>query len=50
MTLQGLHQRMSAKTQHQIQLRLANLQQQVGIAGKPRHQAFIRLALFQNHG
>jgi len=42
--LQGLHQGMNAETQHQIQLRLPGFQQQVGIAGKARHQAFIRLA------
>ena len=47
--LQSLHQGVGAKTQDQIQLRIANLQQQVCIAGEPRHQPFISLPLLQHH-
>ncbi|MNF97303.1 hypothetical protein D3C84_801290 [compost metagenome] len=33
LSLQRLHQRMAAEAQHQVQFRLADLQQQVGVAG-----------------
>lgn len=47
--LKGLHQGMDAKAQHQIQLRLTGLQQQMGIAGEARHQAFVSVAAGHHH-
>ena len=48
--LQRLHQRMATETQHQIQLRRADLQQQVGIARQARDQAFIGFADIEHDG
>ncbi len=47
--LQSLHQGVGAKTQNQIQLRIAHLQQQMGVTGESRHQTFIALALLEHH-
>ena len=45
----GLHQGMDAKAQHQIQLRLTGLQQQMGITGEARHQAFVGVTAGHHH-
>ena len=45
-----LHQRMAAEAQHQVQLRRADLQQQVGVAGQAGHQALVAVAEVQHDG
>ena len=47
---EGLHQGMGAKAQHQVQLRRADFQQQVGVASEARDQAGVGLADVQDDG
>ena len=47
--LEGLHQGMAAKAQHQVQFGGADFQQQVRIAGQSGNQAGIVLADIQHH-
>ena len=47
---QRLHQRMATETQHQVQLRCADFQQQVSVAGEAGDQAFIGGADVEDDG
>lgn len=42
--LQCLHQRVATEAQHQVEFRLADFQQQVGVAGQARDQAGVGVA------